>query len=272
MAAPHRDAAGADRVGLPVNTPSVPSGSTAVMARRVEPPDSLEFFPTPPWATRALFTHVLPSIGVRVGPDRWPCAWEPACGAGHMSVVLEEFCAPMIATDVFDYAQGDRARWPAGCWQTLDFLDPTASYPVVDWIITNPPFRTAVEFALLGLERAREGVALLVRTQWLESVGRYDRLFKDRPPSIFAPFVERVPMVKGRWDPTASTATSYAWFVWVKGTAEEWRTLLIPPGCRRALSRPEDLKLAATPPAGGLLDAQTPPFHVERAAVTPCDQ
>ena len=29
--------------------------STAVMARRAEAPDSLDFFPTPPWATRALF-------------------------------------------------------------------------------------------------------------------------------------------------------------------------------------------------------------------------
>ena len=28
--------------------------SSAVMAQRKEPPDSLDFFPTPPWATRAL--------------------------------------------------------------------------------------------------------------------------------------------------------------------------------------------------------------------------
>ena len=28
--------------------------STAVMQRRIEPHDSLDFFPTPPWATRAL--------------------------------------------------------------------------------------------------------------------------------------------------------------------------------------------------------------------------
>lgn len=34
--------------------------STAVMARRVEPADSLDFFPTPPWATRAFCEHVMP--------------------------------------------------------------------------------------------------------------------------------------------------------------------------------------------------------------------
>jgi hypothetical protein len=35
-------------------------GFTAVMAQRREPPDALDYFPTPPWATRALFRHVLP--------------------------------------------------------------------------------------------------------------------------------------------------------------------------------------------------------------------
>jgi hypothetical protein len=36
----------------------LPSGSTSVMARRVEPPDSLDFFPAPPWATRALCEYL----------------------------------------------------------------------------------------------------------------------------------------------------------------------------------------------------------------------
>ena len=55
---------------------------------------------------------------------------------------------------------------------------------------------------------------MLVRAQWVEGVERYEKLFRDQPPAVYAPFVERVPMVKGRWDPDASTATSYAWFVW----------------------------------------------------------
>jgi hypothetical protein len=50
-------------------------------------------------------------------------------------------------------------------------------------------------------------------------------LFRDRPPTLYAPFVERVPMVKGRWDPGASTATSYAWFVWRKAPVGSTRVL-----------------------------------------------
>jgi hypothetical protein len=40
------------------------------------------------------------------------------------------------------------------------------------------------------------------------------------PPTKFAHFVERVPMVKGRLDWKATTATGYAWLVWEKRAGE----------------------------------------------------
>ena len=46
-----------------------------------------------------------------------------------------------------------------------------------------PPFKVACEFTLRALDLATEGVAMLVRTQWIEGVGRYEQLFRDRPPS-----------------------------------------------------------------------------------------
>lgn len=79
---------------------------------------------------------------------------------------------------------------------------------------------------------------MIVRSAFLEGVGRYERLFSKFPPSIIAQFSERVPMVKGRYDPTASTATSYTWLVWIAGetnTSFVW----IPP-CRKDLERPGD--------------------------------
>ncbi|HKH28695.1 MAG TPA: hypothetical protein VKA61_10220 [Sphingomicrobium sp.] len=54
------------------------------MARRFEPMHSADDFPTPPWATRALFEHVLGDV---VPLRRMSCL-EPACGAGHMAEVL----------------------------------------------------------------------------------------------------------------------------------------------------------------------------------------
>jgi hypothetical protein len=218
------------------------TGSTAVMAQRREPPDALDHFPTPPWATRALFRHVLPSSGM----DRVENAWEPACAEGMMAEIIAEFASgQVIASDVFDYGYGQTPH---------DFL---RDEPLVRaaWIITNPPFNLACEFTLRALDLASEGVAMLARTTWIESKGRYEKLFRDRPPTIYAPFVERVPMVKGRWDPTASTATSYAWFVWRKGEAGSSRVLWIPPGCRRELARPDDVARFA---AWSLAPAEAP--------------
>lgn len=218
-----------------------PSGSYAVMAQRREPPDSLDYFPTPPWATRALIECVLKGEGIEAFTDRYPSAWEPACGEGHMSAVLAESFATTIATDVFDYSGGDPSRWPVGWWRALDFLDEVETTPLVDWIITNPPFKDAEAFARRALKLTCDGVALLVRSAWLEGTGRYERLFRPNPPALIAQFSERVPMTKGRWDPDASTATSYSWVVWLKepgfvGTQFCW----IPPGQRTSLTQAND--------------------------------
>ncbi len=195
--------------------------SHAVMAQRVEPRDSLDDFPTPPWATRALLEHV-------VGPvDRLSCL-EPACGRGNMALPLSEYFSTVGAQDIADYGYG----------AVQDYLTyrPTRNW---DWIITNPPFRLAEVFILKALSEARRGCAFLVRTTFLESAGRYSRLFRDEPPSIVAQFVERVPMVKGRLDPKASTATGYCWLIWEGHKKSESQLTWIPP-CRRSLEKLND--------------------------------
>src|SRR4051794_38841170 len=93
----------------------------AVMAQRVEPKDSPDDFPTPPWATRALLQHVL---------DR--TAWkgksclEPACGEGHMAQTLKEYFAKVAASDAYSYSYGP----------VRDFLIHPFETRSVDWIIT----------------------------------------------------------------------------------------------------------------------------------------
>ncbi len=208
-------------------TVTVPSGGLAVMANRREPPDSLDFFPTPPWATRALF----PFLG-----DETRTVWEPAAGMGHMAAVLGEHFDAVFSSDVHDYGIGATVGSFVG-----EGPDVAQCVPMPDWIITNPPFNLAMEFAHRALRTARIGVALLTRTAWLEGGERYRELFEPHPPSIIALFSERVPMVKGRWDPKASTATSYAWVVWGERSTRGTRLSWIPPGQRERLTKPDDV-------------------------------
>jgi len=202
----------------------VQNTSHAVMAQRTEPRDSPDDFPTPPWATRALLEHVIAEHDL----GSMSCL-EPACGEGHMAKVLKEYFRDVKCSDAYDYGYA-----PMG-----DFLKHPYETNSVDWVITNPPFRLAEEFVLRSLRIARYGVAILARTVFLESSGRYRRIFECKPPSKFAQFVERVPMVKGRLDKRATTATGYAWLVWEKGVVSYPKLMWVPP-CRKQLERPSD--------------------------------
>lgn len=202
--------------------------SSAVMAQRVEPHDSLDYFPTPPWATRALCeylggVHHLSTLE----------AWEPACGEGHMARPLTEYFGRVRASDVHNYGYGE----------VDDFLFP-GDYST-DWIITNPPFRLAEQFALTARGRAREGVALLVRTAFLEGGGRFSNLFSQYRPNAVLQFSERVPMHKGRLVENGSTATAYCWIVWFGGVSADQTSFEWIPPSRRKLERPGDYQEVA---------------------------
>jgi len=207
--------------------------SSAVMSQRIEAHDSLDFFPTPPWATRALCEWI------GEGAKEWT-ALEPACGAGDMARPLSEYFKSVEAFDVHDYGHGYPVR---------DFLFGDA--PKADWIITNPPFRLAAEFIGQGLRCARHGVAMLVRTAFLEGKERYRELFNPLPPAFVLQFTERVPMHKGKLTATGSTATAYCWIIWhasgpgFEGTRFNW----IAP-CRKRLERVEDYAANGAAAAG----------------------
>ncbi len=205
--------------------------SSAVMQQRSEPHDSLDDFPTPPWATRALcefLTQGSPSMPLNM----WTCR-EPAANRGHMVKPLREYFAAVDASDVHDYGAGFRVE---------DYLFGPLS-PMVDWTITNPPFRLAEQFIERAAATSRVGFAMIVRAAFLEGQGRYERLFSVNPPSYVLQFTERVVMHKGRLAPEGSTATAYAWLVWIdreRGTHLRW----IKP-CRKTLERAGDYGSAA---------------------------
>ena len=203
--------------------------SHAVMAQRTEDKNSLDDFPTPPWATRALIEHIL--CEHKPVLSSLTCL-EPACGAGHMAKVLKEYFGQVRASDVHDYGYG----------VVRDFLAYPCEANAWDWVITNPPFRLGEQFVLRSLNVARKGVAILARTVFIESVGRYEAIFRNSPPTKFAQFAERVPMVKGRLDKKATTATGYAWLVWEKENTSTQRLTWVPP-CRRTLERDKDYDL-----------------------------
>ncbi len=166
-----------------------------------------------------------------------------------MAYGLSPYFEDIFQTDITDY--GPHLDLVA------DFLSPNwdGTEPLTDWIITNPPFILGEEFVRVAMERASRGVAMLLRLVFLEGGKRFHLLHEDCPLYAVAPFSERVPMVKGRWDPDASSATAYAWFIWLKDRpAGAPRVLPIPPGTKARLTRPDDARLYGVKAETPLLD------------------
>ncbi|OJF91718.1 hypothetical protein AX761_21955 [Rhizobium sp. 58] len=215
-----------------------------VMEARHLAKGSLEYFPTPPWATRALcheilFRHFLSSF-------REKHVREPAAGGGHMTRPLQEFFGTVDVSDVADWGIAPEIR---------DFCEESPARLIEDghaiphWIITNPPYEIAATFLDRALAIATEGVAMFLRLGWIAGQERYRTIFSHRPPTYICPFAERVALIEGAWDPEASSATDYAWFVWIKGAfPAEARPFSIvrhlPPGMQNRYSRQDDLDIA----------------------------
>lgn len=209
--------------------------SSAVMQQRSEPHDSLDDFPTPPWAVRALCEFL------RDGPpseplDAMTCR-EPAANRGYMFRALAESFGYVEGFDVHDYGAG----FPIADYLFPNHLDP------VDWTISNPPFRLAEQFIERAEATSRRGYAMLVRSAFLEGVGRHERLFSANPPAYVLQFTERVVMHKGKVTADGSTATAYCWLVWHRGPLAGSMTRLgwIAP-CRKRLERPGDYEIYGT--------------------------
>lgn len=198
----------------------------AHMQRRT-PGSGLDYYPTQPWVTRALFEYVLAGRDIR-------SVWEPACGGGHMAEVIREYDIPTVfATDIHDYGYG----------QVMDFLADPRPGVQVDWIITNPPYGhdRAEKFAIRALTHPGViGVAMLCRNNWLEGGKRYERLFRRFPPSQVAVLCDRVGFCEGTCDVGKSGMLPHSWFMWDLASPKLNALTWVPAKTRDRLTRDDD--------------------------------
>jgi hypothetical protein len=157
-----------------------------------------DFYPTPPEATRSLL-RVEKFTGT---------IWEPACGDGAISKVLEAANLTVISTDLIDRGYGTGGRDFMMEWKSL-----------APNIVTNPPFTMTQEFIERAVMISTCKVALLMRLQCL--AGQERKLFYDRhPPARVWVLSNRIKMLRGgielREDQSGGMY-DFAWFVWYHG-------------------------------------------------------
>lgn len=140
-----------------------------------------------------------------------PVVWECACGEGHLSKVLEQYGYVVISTDLIYRGFGDP--------KPLDFLTESFSDGFEGDIVTNPPYKYALQFVERALEIVKSGrkVAMLLRLQFLEGKTR-KKFFIENPPKIVYVSSSRLTCaINGEFDKSPSSAVAYAWFIWEKG-------------------------------------------------------
>ena len=129
---------------------------------------------------------------------------EPACGEGHLSKVFIDNDINVTSSDLIDRKFGYQK----------DFFE------YENWngdIVTNPPYKYALEFVQHSLKIIPEGrkVAMFLKIQFLEGKKRKPFFINNPPKRIHISSSRLLCATNG--DFKGSSAVAYAWFVWEKG-------------------------------------------------------
>ena len=145
---------------------------------------------------------------------------EPCVGGGHMVAGIQNYldnhnqtAAALKGSDFLD--RGFRSTK----WQLqygLDFLDDEYPIDKADVIIMYPPYATVEPFLIRALEIAQDKLIVLCRTQVLEGSGRYEKIFKENPPTDVYQYVDRIQCWKDGVKPAGTSAQAYCWLIWDK--------------------------------------------------------
>ena len=155
-----------------------------------------DFYATPPSATKALLQ--VESFDGAI--------WEPACGDGAISKVLESAGHQVVSTDLVDRGYGT-AR--------IDFLMETRA--LAPKIITNPPFKLGTDFVLRALALTTGKIAMLLKVGFLEGLDRA-RVYDEQPFARLWVFRARQTFLRGGSEAIQMNGDggmiAYGWFVW----------------------------------------------------------
>lgn len=148
-----------------------------------------DFYPTPEIATIKFLEHEKFKGEI----------WEPACGDGAISKVLQDSGYFTVSSDLIYRGYGEGG---------VDFLRSTYH---TENIVTNPPFKLANKFVNHALTHASKKVCFLLRLNFLESKTRIP-LFRDFPFARLYVHASRIPFQVSPG--SGSNAIAFAWFVW----------------------------------------------------------
>lgn len=150
-----------------------------------------DFYESPPECTHAFMKKEGRMVPLKV--------WECAAGKGAISEVLKLYGRNVISTDLVDRGYSD-------CQSHVDFL--MERKKMCDAIITNPPFKLAIQFALHAHDIGIDYMAMLLKADFFNSRKAHHLFRVWRPARIYA--LDWRPDFKDGGNPTMNCS----WAVW----------------------------------------------------------
>ncbi|KNY18527.1 hypothetical protein AKG11_03515 [Shinella sp. SUS2] len=143
--------------------------------------------------------------------------WEPACGRGAISRLLEDAGYAVVLSDLNDYSTADAN---GELQAVIDFRDTKPGEGECHDIVSNPPYGDTMNAFIahaLRVHKPRK-MALLLNINAYFGFEDADRNFimKACPPARIIAHAHRLPMMhRDGWDgPKASSQMNTAWFIW----------------------------------------------------------
>ena len=137
---------------------------------------------------------------------------EPCCGEGNIAKTLEARGYEVNAGDI-------QTRNGIYGYKGMDFLKTRETFANV---VTNPPYKLALEFVLHALQNTKGVVAMLMRLDFLVSFKRYEALFSKFPEFTVYVFPTPLPWWNRHEKGWRVGGFPVAWYVWNNWNGAEY--------------------------------------------------
>lgn len=139
--------------------------------------------------------------------------WEPACGTGNLSKVLEKICVKVYSSDLKDRGYGETG---------VDFLQCDRVPEGVTCIITNPPYKLASEFIEHAMDILPIGgtYIALMNLSYLAGKQRYREIYARHILERIYIHTGRINCYRNGLNHGGSSPVNYAWYLFRKPADE----------------------------------------------------
>ena len=181
-----------------------------------------DFYATDPKALE-LFLDKINEDGIELHNDIWECA----CGTGNLSKVLKKRGYNVLSSDLvyrnFGISRIDFLKYTKK--ESFiengkpDYIEFRKDLPISMDILTNPPYKYALDFVKHSLDILEDGYysIFFLKIQFLEGKAR-KQFFENYPPKYVYINSERQKCaINNDFSKVNSSAVCYAWFIWQKG-------------------------------------------------------